>query len=120
MSTAQIYGMFAQKLADITNVPLSCIESLRDCGVLNEKEARDKLIRSDYWALVKTKKFTHNQILEKLSGIYDVDKQKVQKVVKVKPKKIYHCKICGSQMRKSDYIRNDGICDRCISKSIKI
>ena len=73
MSDAQIYDLYAQKISDITNIPYPYIIALRDNGLLNQKEARDKLIRHDYWKLMKTNKFTHNQILEKLSGIYDVN-----------------------------------------------
>ena len=77
MSDAQIYDLYAQKISDITNIPYPYIIALRDNGLLNQKEARDKLIRHDYWKLMKTNKFTHNQILEKLSGIYDVNKRKI-------------------------------------------
>jgi hypothetical protein len=97
MSVAQIYDLYAQKLSDITNIPYPYIISLRDNGLLDQKEARDKLIRHDYWKLVKTNKFTHNQILEKLSGIYDVNKRKILYAIKVKPKRIYYCRQCGLQ-----------------------
>ena len=85
MSDAQIYDLYAQKISDITNIPYPYIIELRDNGLLNQKEARDKLIRHDYWKLMKTNKFTHNQILEKLSGIYDVNKRKILYAIKVKP-----------------------------------
>ena len=60
MSDAQIYDLYAQKISDITNIPYPYIIALRDNGLLNQKEARDKLIRHDYWKLMKTNKFTHN------------------------------------------------------------
>ena len=88
MSDAQIYDLYAQKISDITNIPYPYIIVLRDNGLLNQKEARDKLIRYDYWKLMKTNKFTHNQILEKLSGIYDVNKRKILYAIKVKPKRV--------------------------------
>ena len=49
MSDAQIYDLYAQKISDITNIPYPYIIVLRDNGLLNQKEARDKLIRYDYW-----------------------------------------------------------------------
>lgn len=120
MSDAQIYDLYAQKISDITNIPYPYIIVLRDNGLLNQKEARDKLIRYDYWKLMKTNKFTHNQILEKLSGIYDVNKHKILYAIKVKPKRVYYCRQCGLQLSKVKYMRNDGICDKCISKQIKL
>ena len=54
MSDAQIYDLYAQKISDITNIPYPYIIALRDNGLLNQKEARDKLIRHDYWKLMKT------------------------------------------------------------------
>ena len=43
MSDAQIYDLYAQKISDITNIPYPYIIALRDNGLLNQKEARDKL-----------------------------------------------------------------------------
>ena len=115
-----IDDLYAQKISDITNIPYPYIIALRDNGLLNQKEARDKLIRHDYWKLMKTNKFTHNQILEKLSGIYDVNKRKILYAIKVKTKRVYYCRQCGLQLSKVKYMRNDGICDKCISKQIKL
>ena len=111
MSDAQIYDLYAQKISDITNIPYPYIIVLRDNGLLNQKEARDKLIRHDYWKLMKTNKFTHNQILNKRKILY---------AIKVKPKRVYYCRQCGLQLSKVKYMRNDGICDKCISKQIKL
>lgn len=120
MSTVQIYDLYAQKIADITNVPYPYIVILRDKNLLNLKETRDKLIRHDYWKLVKTNKFTHNQILENLASIYDVNKRQILYAIKFKPKRTYYCQQCGSQLSKIKFIRNNGICDRCISNQIKL
>ena len=57
---------------------------------------------------------------EKLSGIYDVNKRKILYAIKVKPKRVYYCRQCGLQLSKVKYMRNDGICDKCISKQIKL
>ena len=78
MSDAQIYDLYAQKISDITNIPYPYIIALRDNGLLNQKEARDKLIRHDYWKLMKTNKFnTQPEYLKNISGIYDVNKRKI-------------------------------------------
>ena len=71
MSDAQIYDLYAQKISDITNIPYPYIIALRDNGLLNQKEARDKLIRHDYWKLMKTNIFTHNQILHLISSFFN-------------------------------------------------
>lgn len=102
MSDAQIYDLYAQKISDITNIPYPYIIALRDNGLLNQKEARDKLIRHDYWKLMKTNKFTHNQILEKLSGIYDVNKRKILYAIKVNPSAYIIVGNVDSSYRKSN------------------
>lgn len=120
MSVAQIYDLYAQKIADVTHIPYPYIIALRDNGLLNQKEARDKLIRHDYWNLVKTNKFTKNQIIEKLAGLYDVEKRKIIYVIKNKPKHVCYCRQCGVQMMRKKYIQNNGLCDRCISHQINL
>lgn len=120
MSVAEIYDLFAQKISDITHIPYPYIIALRDNGLMNQKEARDKLIRHDYRQLMRTKKFTHNQIVEKLCGIYDVNKRKVLSIIKAKSKHVFYCRQCGSSILKTKYAQNDGVCDRCISKQIKM
>lgn len=120
MSVPYIFDEYAQKVADVSRVPLSYVLQLRDMGLIDHKSTRDMLIRSDYKKLFKTKKFTKNQILEKLSGIYDVDKRKVQAVVQAKQKKLTFCSKCGSPTSRLEHIRNDGICDKCFSKLINL
>lgn len=120
MKIVEIYDLFAQKIADVTHIPYPYILALRDNGLMNQKEARDKLIRYDYLQLQKTKKFTRNQIVEKLAGIYGVNKQTVLTIVKASSKCVFYCRKCGSAMPKTKYARNDGICDKCISKQIKM
>lgn len=120
MSAPVIYDEYAQKVSDIIQIPLSYVLQLRDKGLLHEKAVRDLLIKDDYIKLTKTKKFTKNQILEKLAGIYNVDKRKVQTVAATKHKSLHYCSKCGSQVSKLEYLRNDGICDKCFSQLINI
>jgi len=120
MSAPVIYDEYAQKVSDIIQIPLSYVLQLRDKGLLHEKAVRDLLIKNDYIKLTKTKKLTKNQILEKLAGIYNVDKRKVQAVATTKYKSLYYCSKCGSQVSKQEHIRNDGICDKCFSQLINI
>lgn len=120
MSSPEIFDEYAQKIADIIRVPLPYVLQIRDQGLLNNKAVRDLLIKNDYIRLTKTKKFTRNQILEKLSGIYDVDKRKIQTVASTKYKNLYFCSKCGSQVSKLEHLRNDGQCDRCYSQLINL
>lgn len=120
MSVARIYDLYAQKIADITHIPYPYIVALRDQGILDQKAARDKLIFHDYWKLVKTKQFTEKQIIEKLSGVYNVNQRKIQYVIKQKPKRMCYCRNCGTQLSQNIFIRNDGLCDRCIAHQINL
>lgn len=120
MSKAYIDDLYAQKTADIGYIPVEYILKLRERGWLNQRAIRDDLIRYDYYALLKTKKLNKNQIIEKLAGIYDINKRKVYDVIKIKPKHILYCKRCGKEISNKEFKRNEGICDRCFAQSINI
>lgn len=120
MSVAQIYDLYAQKIADITHIPYPYIIALRDQGILDQKAARDKLIFHDYWKLAKTKQLTDKQIIEKLSGMYNVNKLKIKYVIKKKPKRMCYCRSCGVEMSWASFVRSNGLCDRCIAHQINL
>ncbi len=63
-----VEGLYLQKVADVTGVPVENLAKLRDEGLLNEREARNKQIRDDCHALLKTGKFTVPQIYERIAA----------------------------------------------------
>lgn len=120
MSKILIEDLFAQKTADIGYIPVEYVLKFRDLGWLDQRAVRNSLIRHDYWALLKTRKLTRTQIVEKLAGMYDVNKRKIYEVIKMKPKRIFYCKRCGTEISNMESKRNNGVCDRCFAQSIII
>lgn len=120
MSKNIIYDLYLQKVADTTGIPVEYVTAMRDNGMMNQQRTREILIRHDYHTLTRTKKFSNAQIITKLAVLYDTKEATIRKAIKIPPKHIFYCSKCGKQMSKLTYQLNDGICDRCISKSIKI
>ena len=118
MNDFYIEGLYAQKVADISGVPVEYIIKMRDEQFLDEQEVRNALIRYDCHALLQTRKFTERQIYDRLAGIYNISSVQVQRIIKMKSKRIFYCKQCGHEISKAEFKRNGGMCDRCISQSI--
>ena len=118
MNNFCVDGLYAQKAADVCGIPVENILRMRDRHFLDEQELRNYLIRYDCYALLKTKKFTEQQIYERLSGIYNVGVAQIQKIIKLKPKRIFYCKRCGHEVTRKVFKQNNGMCNRCSSQSI--
>jgi len=113
-----IEGLYAQKIADISGVPVEYIVKLRDRQLLDEQEVRNMLIRYDCNALLKTKKLSDRQVYDTIAGIYNMSYSQVMRIIKMKSKRIFYCKRCGQEISKSEFKRNNGMCGRCLSQSI--
>lgn len=118
MNNFCIEGLYAQKIADISGVPVEYIIKLRDRQLLDEQEARNMLIRYDCNALLKTRKYTDREIYDIVAGIYNMSYSQVMRIIKMKSKRIFYCKRCGLEISKSEFKRNNGVCGRCMSQSI--
>lgn len=114
----QIHDDYAQKIADICHVPYVAVVALRDQGCLDQRAVRACVMRNDYWALMKTQKFTPKQARERLSNIYDVDPQLIYRAVKERFRHPCFCRECGAGMIKTKFVNNGGLCDRCLAKQI--
>ena len=115
MNTSQIYDEYVQKLADAVHIPYPYILAIRDKGLFSNKAIRNLLIKNDYFRLLKRGKMTEKQIVEKLSGVYDVSKQTIPYIIKENVRRWCYCVKCGKKLNRVTYIRNDGICDKCVS-----
>jgi predicted RNA-binding Zn-ribbon protein involved in translation (DUF1610 family) len=108
------------KLSDILQLPAEMLQKLEAMSLLNIPECRNLLILTDWRLLKKNKEYTTFQIVEALSGEYQISESTVEKIIYAKKKSQYWCEKCGKRISKSESLRNDGICDKCIVKSIKI
>ena len=108
------------KLSSVLNLSVETLQELGAKNLLDDTEARNLLILSDWKRLKRGNKHTTSQIVEALINEYQVSKSKVENIIYAKKKSQYWCKQCGKRILKSEYQRNNGICDRCVTLSIKL
>lgn len=120
MNDFYVEGVYIQKIADISGVPVEYVVKMRDRQLLDEQEVRNMLIRYDCNALIMTHKFTERQIYDRIAGIYNISPSYVQKIIKMKSKRILYCKQCGREITNGEFKRNGDMCDKCKSQSIII
>ena len=118
MNNFYLESLYAQKIADMTCVPVEYILKLRDRQFLNETKVRNTLIVYDYELLKRTGKFTREQLCEKIGGIYNINPSSVGPIISQKSKRVFYCKNCGRIIPSKEHKQNEGICTRCIAKSI--
>lgn len=111
---------YAQKIADVCHVPYTSVLALREQGCLDLKVCRDRLIRHDYWALLKTSKLNNQQIFERLQGMYNLGYGTILKAVKDGDHHKCYCKSCGEPVFRQKYVLNGGLCDRCIANGVRL
>lgn len=109
-----------EKLSIILELPQYAIEKMAAMNMINDALAVDMLVVYDWKKLKRDKKYTVKQILQALMDEYQVSKTKVQAAVYGKRKRTYSCQLCGKRITKSESVRNEGICDACVSKTIEL
>lgn len=108
------------KLSIISQIPQHDIAKLFSMGLIDEPIAIDLLVAYDWKKLKQKKIYTVKQITQALMEEYDISRSKVQYAAYGKKKHTYSCTKCGRRILKSESLRNEGVCDRCISMSIQI
>ncbi len=109
-----------QKLAAQTGVSQYDIQKLYSMGVLRERGLQELLIRYDYDKIRSLGKYRPSQIISRLVMYYHVSREVVSGSVYNRTKTQYYCEDCGKLIKKSEYKRNDGLCDDCVSRSIEL
>lgn len=108
-----VEDIYAQKLSDICNIPAEYIYALRDNGLMNQKEARNKLIRHDFRIMVDMKKYTQEQIFGSLSDTYGVSISYVKNLVSQNNVIYRYCRECGRKLTLSEIRTNTYWCNYC-------
>lgn len=108
------------KLSAITQIPGQSLELLSSMKLLDVPTSTDLLILNDWKALKKTKQYTTSQIIQALISEYNVSKSKVQSAIYKKKTMVHYCDECGKRIPKSEHVRNNGKCDLCVAKSIRL
>lgn len=109
-----------QKLSQATGVALADIQKLYAYGVIDEVKTIDKLIKVDFRRLKASGKYMIKQIVAALAEEYQVSKTRITSVSYGKKITETVCTKCGRRIGKAEYKRNNGQCDECVIKSIKV
>ena len=109
------------RISGITGIPLEKVVELDSLGLLSHSGAVSLVIRRDWKRLVHRKeRYTHEQIVKALMNEYNVTESFVTSSIKAKRRMPYYCKECGAEIGYIAYNRNNGLCDDCVVKSIRI
>lgn len=108
------------KLSSVLQYPSEMVQKLESMNLLDTTEARNFLILADWKALKRERKYKTFQIIEALVNEYQVSKSKVEFIIYAKKKSQYWCEKCQKRVSKSEFIRNNGVCDKCLIQSIEL
>lgn len=108
------------KLSEITGVSHFDLQKLYTMGILHEAHTLEHLLRHEYAKLSRMGKYRPGHIITALSAKYDVSTNKVRSAIYHKRSRYYYCQQCSKRIVKSMFVRNDGLCDSCVIKSIDI
>lgn len=109
-----------QKLSVILDTPLVVLQKLCNMNMLNDKTAVRLLIKHDFHHIRKGGKFTVKQILQAIQTEYQVSMAMIGSIIYETKKQEFVCKECGTAVRRAELIRNNGMCDTCVSKTINL
>lgn len=109
------------RVSAITKLPLEKLVELDSLGLLSHSGVVSLVIRKDWKRLVaRQENYTNEQIVKALMNEYNVTSSFVSSSVKAKRKMPYYCKECGKEIGFTEFNRNNGLCEHCTIKSIKI
>lgn len=109
-----------QKLAEQTGISQYDLQKLYSMGLLRDRGVMNVLMRYDYHKISRFGKYTPGQIYSRLAMFYHIPKENIASTIYGTNVSKYFCGECGKLIKKSEFKRNDGICDECVAKSIEI
>ena len=109
-----------RKLAKETGVTAFQLEKMYAMGLLRTARITDLLIRYDYKEIMRSGRYTREQVVMRLMAYYQAGQSKINDAIKDRYSKYHYCDACGKIIDKRTFIRNEGLCDECKSKTIEI
>lgn len=109
-----------KKVAEITGVSYYDIQKLYTMGLLHESNTLDYIVKHDFESIRKMGKYRTSQIVQRICMKYHISKYKVLNAIYKKRNSLYYCTQCDKKIPKSEYVRNDGLCDHCVATSIDL
>jgi len=108
------------KLAVAAGVPEADVMKLHSLGLIDEPRAIDFLIKSDFRRVKARNQYTVKQIVMALKEEYDVPASRVTQAMYSTRRHTNICQCCGREVGKAELRRNNGRCDVCRAKMIKL
>lgn len=108
------------KLAVSLDIPRHHLEKLYTLGFIKDSRALDEIIYHDFHRLRRLGKYTPQQVVTAICSEYQVGVSKVREAIHRKPIRFYQCSGCGVRIRRCVHIRNNGLCDNCVAKTIEV
>lgn len=110
-----------KKLAVITELPLEEVTKLSAMGLIDANRAVELLMQYDWKLLMRNDtQYTAQQRICAIMNEYNATEHRVREAVYKKRSMPYYCRECGHVIIKRVYDRNNGLCDKCVIKSIKL
>ena len=108
------------KLAEISGASIYDIQKLYAMRVLNERKAVEYIIRWDYHRIRRLGKYKPGMIIQRLASAYDVTTNQIRSAIYNKNEREFCCDKCHKIIPRSQYVKNDGLCDSCKAETIEI
>ena len=110
-----------KKLSVIADLPLEEVTKLSAMGLIDGERALELLMQYDWRLLMRNDcNYTAQQRIGALMNEYNVSESRVRLSVYKKRTMDYYCRECGHVITKKEHSRNNGLCDKCTIKHIKI
>lgn len=104
--------MFIQKLSDLTGIPVPFIREFRSAGMMDNKGARDAVLRDDYHRL-RDSGIDRERAVTILSEFYGIGSVSIKAILKLVPKRVLYCRRCGAEITAKKHEAYGGLCPSC-------
>lgn len=113
---------WVRQYAQANNINEDVIMQLFENDVLNPAAIKAFLIKFNMEKILKDTILNKNQAKKVLSNEYGVSESNIETIIynkKTTPKG-KHCILCGKEMSRYKFTKNQGICDDCLIKQVNI
>jgi hypothetical protein len=106
------------RLAMLTKVNQDDFAKLVSMGLIDHAPAMRLLVKYSFQKLKNKKYYKIKQIVKAVADEYGVTEHFVHDSVYTRKKRLHYCTQCMRLISARDNIRNNGLCDDCVSKKI--
>lgn len=108
------------KLSTLTGVPVMDLQKLDAMGLLVNAVAVKLVFEYEYKLQRKTNKVLPKLIIQAIANKYGLTTEKVRRYMFARERPVFYCSKCQQETSKAVYIRNEGLCDKCLVENIKL